>query len=663
MAALLTSACVLCGSQPAALGADAGVTGTPAERADTASAWGNDTHATGDYSSAWGTGATASGKYSTAFGYAAKATQNGALAFGYYTNAEGFYSTAWGSTTTAKGYVSTAFGLYSTAEALNSLAALGGKTTADAENSAAIGNGAQATLADAIALGSGAIADRAAGATGAAYQGTNTGAAWVSTHNAIAVGSDDTESPVTRQIIGVAAGTKDTDAVNVAQLKAAIGSVSGSGSGSSGSSSIGGISTDQLYAEVRPAADGNFIKKEQTTAANLTALDTQLATKADASEVRLTADGTYVKKDQSAATNLITLDTQLAGKADLSALTELQTTVAALQNSGTGTGSITPGTIQEQDSGYVTGDTVYNYLNNESLQLGTTSQQIAIGKDSKASGNDSIAIGEGNKASGNKAIAIGYGNQVTGERSGAFGDPSIIDGSDSYGVGNDNNIGGNNTFVLGNNVTANGNNTFVLGNNVTANVDNAVVLGNESAAEANAVSVGSSGNERQIKHVADGTDDTDAATVGQLKTTNTNVTNLTSNMKQLNSSINKLDSRINKVGAGAAALAALRPLETDDKFSMAMGVGNYRNATAAAIGLFYRPSDTVMVSLGGSMGNGENMINAGLSIALGRGGTSTSKSALLKKIAAQNETIAQQGAEIQALKEALARLEAKIDQK
>ena len=107
---------------------------------------------------------------------------------------------------------------------------LGGTTDTNATNSLAIGEGATTTLSDSIALGSGAVADRAkydeSNNKYTAYLGDETGetkkdSAWRSTANAIAIGSDDSSNPVTRQIIGVAAGTEDTDAVNVAQLKAA----------------------------------------------------------------------------------------------------------------------------------------------------------------------------------------------------------------------------------------------------------------------------------------------------------------------------------------------------------------------------------------------------------------------------------------------------------
>ena len=90
---------------------------------------------------------------------------------------------------------------------------------------------------------------------------------------------------------------------------------------------------------------------------------------------------------------------------------------------------------------------------------------------------------------------------------------------------------------------------------------------------------------------------------------------------QTNERVDRLDNRIKKVGANAAALAALRPgdFNPDDKISIAAGFGSYRNANAAALGLFYRPNENVLLSLGTSFGDGENMVNAGVSVKFGRG--------------------------------------------
>lgn len=174
---------------------------------------------------------------------------------------------------------------------------------------------------------------------------------------------------------------------------------------------------------------------------------------------------------------------------------------------------------------------------------------------------------------------------------------------------------------------------------------------------------------KKITGVADGTDPSDAVTVGQLnKAVGFNVNTIDADLKAANSRITSMDSKVNKVGAGAAALAALHPLDMDNKFDVAVGFGNYGNANAMALGVFYRPTENVMFSAGGAMGNGENMVNVGVSFALDNGeGVRVSKTTMAKKIkaltdenAAMKEKLAEQDTEIDALKAALARLEAKI---
>lgn len=121
---------------------------------------------------------------------------------------------------------------------------------------------------------------------------------------------------------------------------------------------------------------------------------------------------------------------------------------------------------------------------------------------------------------------------------------------------------------------------------------------------------------------------TDAVNGSQLFATNQQVA-------QNAQSISKLGNRINKVGAGAAALAALHPLDfdPDDKWDFAAGYGNYNGENAAAIGAYYRPNEDTMFSVGGSFGNGENMVNAGVSLKLGQGNhVSTSRVAMAKEI-------------------------------
>lgn len=181
----------------------------------------------------------------TAFGYSTEASGDNATAFGNDTKASAAGATAFGYQTVASGENATAFGENSIAAAKNSLAALGGTVAASATNAAAIGKNAQATLEDSVALGSGAVADRKSGAKGydmlTKGDTTNTSTAWVSNANAIAVGNGST---LTRQITGVAAGSQDTDAVNVAQLKAAGFKVTTQNNGNISSSILNGDTLD-----------------------------------------------------------------------------------------------------------------------------------------------------------------------------------------------------------------------------------------------------------------------------------------------------------------------------------------------------------------------------------------------------------------------------------
>lgn len=148
-----------------------------------------------------------------------------------------------------------------------------------------------------------------------------------------------------------------------------------------------------------------------------------------------------------------------------------------------------------------------------------------------------------------------------------------------------------------------------------------------------------------ITNVADGKNASDAVKMSQLWQTNQAVINNSNNIQMLSNSVNKLDNRIDRVGAGAAALAALHPLDFDPdaKWDFAAGYGNYRGASAVAMGAYYRPNEDVMLSVGGSMGGGENMVNAGVSIKLGAGSShvSTSRVAMAKEIESLRGTVAQ----------------------
>ena len=130
----------------------------------------------------------------------------------------------------------------------------------------------------------------------------------------------------------------------------------------------------------------------------------------------------------------------------------------------------------------------------------------------------------------------------------------------------------------------------------------------------------------------------------------------TQDIKNVTNKVGELGTRVNRAGAGAAALAALHPLDfdPDDKWDVAAGYGNYKDAHAVAVGAFYRPNEDTMFSVGGSFGGGENMVNAGVSVKLGQGNhVSTSRVALAKEVEDLKAIVKAQSAEIKAMRGAM----------
>lgn len=167
---------------------------------------------------------------------------------------------------------------------------------------------------------------------------------------------------------------------------------------------------------------------------------------------------------------------------------------------------------------------------------------------------------------------------------------------------------------------------------------------------------GLNANEQKITKVAEGelsATSMDAVNGSQLYKTNQEVVNNTNR-------INKLGSRVNKVGAGAAALAALHPMDfdPDDKLTFSAGYGNYAGENAAAIGAYYRPDEKVMFSVAGTVGNGENMVNAGVSFALDRTNhVSNSRTALAREVIDLRGQLAVMGAKMAKMEKAFGMLD------
>lgn len=673
-----------------------------------ATAIGAEAEATEQTSTALGNAAKAKGVNATAVGHGAYATLGGS-ALGHFAYARGDYSVAFGfeaqtgtDSTPADGTEAIAIGYSAKAQKQRGIA-IGSDSRAEEENATALGYKAVANGKNALALGYNARA-HLENSVAIGYNSS------VGAVNSVSFGS----SGATRRLMYVSAGESNTDAANFGQLLKSA-SLNGSklefytnafnksfdvdlssagftdkyttgvtltgntvtftrndggtysfdlpaSAGGGGMSSLkfagddgpiitktdgeeleilGGASPAALSENnIGVASESGALKiKLAKDITGISSLTTESGVKIDAAglnagnkKITGVADGA-VDSDAVNFKQLKNLDNKMTGNTN--AIAANKAGIAANQAAISGIkaqNGVVASTGTAKADEFVKGTAVYDYLH-----------------------GDTIALGKGSTATGMNSIAIGFGNQVKGKGSGAFGDPTTITGSGSYSVGNNNTIGGDNTFVLGNNV------------NTTAN--NAVVLGNNSEGVENAVSVGAKGNERQIKNVADGTADSDAVTVRQLnKVAGFDVNTIDAELKAANTRITQMDSKVNKVGAGAAALAALHPLDMDNKFDVAAGFGNYRNANALALGVFYRPAENVMLSAGGAMGNGENMVNVGVTFALDKGeGVRVSKAAMAKKInaltdenAAMKEKLAAQDTEIGALKAALARLEAKM---
>ena len=176
-----------------------------------------------------------------------------------------------------------------------------------------------------------------------------------------------------------------------------------------------------------------------------------------------------------------------------------------------------------------------------------------------------------------------------------------------------------------------GGNATVAGD-VTAN---SYKVGDKTYIDANGINA----NSQKITNVAAGTEDSDAANYGQLRKVERRVDGVENRVTNVENRVDKMDSRIDKVGANAAAMANLHPLEFDEdsKWNVAAAVGNYKGETATAVGAFYRPNEDVMFNLSTTFGNDENMVGGGLSLRLGKGGNREKDKKLKAAIVENND--------------------------
>lgn len=290
-------------------------------------------------------------------------------------------------------------------------------------------------------------------------------------------------------------------------------------------------------------------------------------------------------------------------------------------------------------------------------------------------------------------LALGVGNTATNvQHMTAIGSKNTVsDAKNTVIVGDNRTVtGANNAVIIGssdNGTTTAVHDAVALGHNTDVSIEGGVALGSGSKATvaagavgydiltnapstdtsatwkstASAVSVGDVANDvtRQITSVAAGTNDTDAVNVAQLKRLHDmisvnayNTVNVQGDVTNLKKDVSRLDKRVNKAVAGSAALAALHPLDFDPdaKWDFAAGYGHYHNGNAAALGAFYRPNEDVQLSVGSTVGNGETVVNAGLSVKVGaHSNVSRSRVAIGKEVLELKKTVTLQNAQIQKL--------------
>ena len=447
-------------------------------------------------------------------------------------------------------------------------------TETTVNNAVVLGHNAKVTGEGGVALGAGSVADRAAEvvgydpATGAEYVIPEDDAAsyvWKATKGAVSVGINGT---LTRQITNVAAGSEDTDAVNVAQLKAAMKNVN-----------INFEAGNGIVIETVKSNDGTTYKISTNIIGSTTDTDTTTVTPSASGEGE-TIDGNTENIVPNPGSNPLPNQPETDNRASVKIETITKPTNFA---------------ADEGDALAISPSETLGIKGDEKKNITTTTTTNADGKYIQVTLNQDLNV-----------------NSVT---------------ADSVAA-----------------------NTFKAGDTTITN--NGLEIKNGPSVTKDGVDAGG----KKITNVAPGelsATSKDAVNGSQLYKTNQEVAN--NSMR-----INKLGDRVNKVGAGAAALAALHPMDfdPDDKLTFSAGYGNYGGENAAAIGAYYRPDEKVMFSVAGTVGNGENMVNAGVSFALDRTNhVSNSRTALAREVIDLRGQLAVMGAKMAKMEKALGMLD------
>jgi len=424
------------------------------------------------------------------------------------------------------------------------------ETTTTVNDAVAIGHNTEVSAEGGVALGSKSKATVAAGAAGydisTKAASTDTSSTWKATASAVSVG--DVANDVTRQITSVAAGTNDTDAVNVAQLKKV-------------ETKISTVEADA--------------KKHTTVVAGDNTTVTPGTNANGGAEYKVS-----VNKD------LVEMSSANFGKATDDVRARIDKDSARFFNGSENIG-VTPKGIQIE--------------NTDTLEQANFTKY-------------GMYASEGDKTVYYTTNGISAGDQIINNVKAGVADTDAVNVSQLKRV--------QDQIAASTSVT-----TVTAGDHIK-------------------VTPTVNGNTHDYKvSLAD-----DVA--GQITNNTTNINKNTNDIKNIKGDLSKIDKRVNKSVAGAAALAALHPLDFDPdaKWDFAAGYGHYRSGNAAALGAFYRPNEDVQLSVGSTVGSDETVFNAGLSVKVGaHSGVSRSRVAIGKEVLALKKTVAEQNAQIQKL--------------
>ena len=424
------------------------------------------------------------------------------------------------------------------------------ETTTTVNDAVAIGHNTEVSAEGGVALGSKSKATVAAGAAGydisTKAASTDTSSTWKATAAAVSVG--DVANDVTRQITSVAAGTNDTDAVNVAQLKK--------------------VETKISTVEADAKKHTTVVAGDNTTVTSGTNAN-------GGAEYKVS-----VNKD------LVEMSSANFGKATDDVRARIDKDSARFFNGSENIG-VTPKGIQIENT--------------------DTLEQAKFDK-------YGMYASEGDKTVYYTTTGISAGDQIINNVKAGVADTDAVNVSQLKRV--------QDQIAASTQVT-----TVTAGDHIK-------------------VTPTVNGNTHDYKvSLADDIAD-------QITNNTTNITKNTNDIKNIKGDLSKIDKRVDKSVAGAAALAALHPLDFDPdaKWDFAAGYGHYRSGDAAAIGAFYRPNEDVQLSVGSTVGSDETVFNAGLSVKVGaHSNVSRSRVAIGKEVLALKKTVAEQNAQIQKL--------------